>query len=181
MVNNYKILLNFWFDNKNSKKIFSADMEFDKLITEKFEAQYKQAKMGKLDHWKSEALSMLSLIITLDQLPRNMYRGTKQMYSTDEQASLLSKEAIKQGFINQVAKEQQSFFIMPLMHAENIEDQKICLAEAKKINSEQLFKYAQNHWVVIKKFGRFPHRNKILDRKSTKEEIDFLSQNPRGF
>jgi len=133
--------------------------------------------IGEIDSWTNEAESCLAYIIILDQFSRNMFRDTPQMYAADSLALDASKYAIKKGFDKQV-KKGRSFFYLPLMHSENLENQEECikqfeiLSEGKESGTE----YAIKHRDIIRQFGRFPHRNKILSRESTKEEIEFLTK-----
>ncbi|MBA8667887.1 DUF924 domain-containing protein [Holosporaceae bacterium 'Namur'] len=173
-------ILGFWFSQESQPLWFAKNNEFDTLITNKFYNIYKQASLERLAHWKNTPEGLLALIIILDQFPRNMFRDTPQAFSTDEKALNLVKYALHHIFDKQLSKnEYKHFLYLPLMHSENLEDQKLCL-DLFKEQKEQL-KYAKQHYEIIKKFGRFPHRNKILGRISSPKEIQFLKQPNSSF
>lgn len=165
-------ILNFWFFKENSTKWFIKSKDFDNLIIEKFSNTYIKAAKGDLDAWKETPEGMLALIIIFDQLPRNMFRGNAQSFATDAKALSLAKEAIAKGFDKKLTVEQQRFIYMPFMHSENLKDQNKSVELFAK--AEMSYNYAVRHREIIQKFGRFPHRNDLLRRSSTKEEINFL-------
>jgi len=165
-------ILNFWFSKENKKKWFVKDKDFDSLITEIFLNTYNQAANGGLDNWKETSEGLLSLIIILDQFPRNMFRDQAQSFAMDAKALSLAKEAIVKRIDKQLMLEQQRFIYMPFMHSENLEDQNISVELFT--NDEISYSYAIRHREIIQRFGRFPHRNILLGRESTQEEIEFL-------
>jgi uncharacterized protein (DUF924 family) len=175
----YTKVLDFWFSDENKSKWFLKDKNFDALITEKFLNYYDRAIKGDLDHWMESPKTMLALIIVLDQFPRNMFRNQPESFAADHIALFLSKEAIKKSMDKNLPSEYQRFFYMPLMHSENLDDQKLCVKLFKKNLST--IDYAKMHMNVIKKFGRFPHRNVILSRESTEEEVAFLKSPNSSF
>jgi len=170
----YKEVLHFWLEELTSKDHYTKNLELDKKITDKFKDLYSKAVIGEIDSWTNEPESCLAYIIILDQFSRNMFRDNPLMYAADPLALDAVKKAIEKGFDKQVEK-GRSFFYLPLMHSEKIEDQEECikqfeiLSEGKEGGTE----YAVKHRDIIKQFGRFPHRNKILSRESTPEEIEF--------
>lgn len=173
-------IIKFWFSDDSKPLWFAKSEPFDRLIATKFLLTYTYAKEGKLDAWKEKPESLVALIIILDQFPRNMFRNKPESFATDEQALALAKYGISHGFDKLLANpEHQKFFYMPFMHSEHLADQTLAL---------QLFKddplssdYAKRHYEIIKRFGRFPHRNAILGRVSTPEEIEFLKQPGSAF
>jgi len=166
-------ILGFWFLDENKPKWFIQDKEFDKVITEKFLGYYNVAASGSLDYWKGSSEGIVALIIILDQFSRNIFRGLAQSFATDSKALTMVKEAIDQGMDQEVFAEYRHFLYMPLMHSEDLEDQNLSVKLFS--NEPSSYEYAKMHMEIIKKFGRFPHRNKILGRKSTEEEIRFLT------
>jgi uncharacterized protein (DUF924 family) len=164
----FSVVLNFWFSQAVKPKWFIKDFEFDKLIAQKFENIYSMAKTEKLDQWMKTPEGCLAIIITLDQFPRNMFRGLPQSFETDSRALSLTKYALDNKMDKNLNFEQKQFLYMPLMHSETLNDQELSLTLFLS-NS-----YAKRHWEIIKTFKRFPHRNKILGRESIKEELEFL-------
>ncbi len=165
----FSVVLNFWFSDTVKPNWFIKDFDFDKLITQKFENIYLIAKTEQLDYWKKTPEGCLALIITLDQFPRNMFRNLPQSFETDSKALSLTKYALDNKMDKSLNLEQKQFLYMPLMHSENLNDQELSVTLFLYDNT-----YAKRHWEIIKNFNRFPHRNKILGRRSTKEEIEFL-------
>jgi len=172
---NYKHqdILDFWFSSETKPKWFAKDVNFDQEIIDKFESYYEAAKNGTLTTWDNSPLGTLALVITLDQLPRNMFRGTVLSFATDDLALAYTKKAIDKNFDAELTKEQKQFLYMPLMHSENLEDQMLSVELFSQFSENNQF--AIKHMEIIKRFGRFPHRNDILSRESTDEEIIFLS------
>ncbi len=169
---NHNIVIDFWFDNK--PKWFVKEQEIDNLIRERFLTVYDQAINGKLKNWESKAESLLSLVIVLDQFPRNMFRDTPQAFSGDKTSLFLVKEAIKKGFDLELSSDQRMFLYMPLMHSELLLDQELSVELYSKMDNIYTLNYAKAHRDIIVRFGRFPHRNKILGRISSVQELEFL-------
>jgi len=170
----YDDVLNFWFAEENKPKWFDKDENFDTAITENFTDLYKIIASGVLDHWKESALGSLALIITLDQFSRNMFRELPESYATDSKALSITKYAITKKLDEELSTDHKMFLYMPLMHSENLEDQKLCVQLFKDNPKEK--HYAEMHLrIIIERFGRFPHRNNALGRKSTEEELQFLT------
>ncbi|MEO1209984.1 MAG: DUF924 family protein [Cyanobacteria bacterium J06638_20] len=183
-------VLNFWFGDPTSpessyaqrrKLWFSKSEETDETIHQEFMSLYAQAATGELDSWAVEADSCLALLLILDQFPRNMFRDTPRAFATDGKALAIAKRAIEYGFDQAFKPIQRLFMYLPLEHSENLEDQhrSVALVEALKEEDTELedaYNYALRHRDVIQRFGRFPHRNIILGRQSTTEEVEFLQQ-----
>lgn len=172
-------IINFWF-GQSQKFWFVKKEQFDRQIKTQFLETYQQAALGRLVHWREQALSCLALIIVLDQFPRNMFRNSPQAFATDPQALNLAKYAVAKSFDRQLLNIQRWFIYLPFEHSENLQDQQtaVKLFEFLKndFNSETAIDYAYRHLQVIERFGRFPHRNKILGRESTTAEKEFLKQ-----
>jgi uncharacterized protein (DUF924 family) len=165
-------VLNFWFSNENKEKWFIKNKIFDKLIKDKFLALYEKAAAGMLVAWTHTPEGILALILILDQFPRNMFREHAKSFATDHQALMLAKEAIKKGIDKKLPALYQKFIYMPFMHSENLEDQQLSVQLFK--NDTLSYQYTVRHMEIIKNFGRFPHRNEVLGRKSTDAELEFL-------
>jgi uncharacterized protein (DUF924 family) len=165
----FENLINFWFQEKHKPNWFAKDPAFDQLIIEKFEPLYISLKDQKLDAWLNKSEILLALVILFDQFPRNMYRGTAKSFETDAKALDLTQYALRKNMDVDLTVEQKQFLYMPLMHSESLVDQALSI---KLFGPTHTF--AQSHFDIIKKFGRFPHRNDILGRSSTPAELEFL-------
>jgi uncharacterized protein (DUF924 family) len=179
-------ILDFWF--KNEKNWWSGTEAFDQEIRTRFETVHHSAAQGKLDAWLELPHTCLAYIILLDQFSRNMYRNTPLAFAQDPLALAACMHGREQKLDKDLPVKQRLFFYMPLEHSENIDDQKLCLALMRQLiddaqkedpaqvsQMQQAFDFAQRHYDIIAQFGRFPHRNIILDRESTQDELLFLS------
>ncbi|WP_286239548.1 DUF924 family protein [Neptuniibacter halophilus] len=194
MVEQIDEVLNFWFgplvdgftQSDKSDLWWGGSSEHDRLITELFGAQVRRALRGELDHWADTPRGRLALIILLDQFTRTIYRGSREAFSGDSQALRLSLEGRSSGHDRALEFVERTFFYMPLEHAESLEIQEQCLRcfeemllevpQSKRIQVENWLDFAVQHHEQIKRFGRFPHRNEVLGRSSTPEELAFLLQ-----
>ena len=178
-------ILDFWFGHREEpnygqrrKAWFVKDPAFDREIASRFKSDYEQAASSQLQHWRENAQSCLALIILLDQFPRNLFRGNKRTYATDEQALSLTRYALERGYDCELIPVQRWFIYFPLGHSESLSDQLQVVELARNLGDDpdSLFitSAAKKHLEVIQRFGRFPHRNQILGRKSTPEEEAFL-------
>jgi len=168
-----KQVLAFW-KKAGPKRWFKADPKFDHQVLDKFLVTHQAAELGKFAAWEEEAEGALALVIVLDQFPRNMFRGTARAFSTDALALAAAKRAVEQGFDRKVKLPERSFFYLPFEHSENLADQEQALKLYAATKDKELLRWAKLHHDVIQRFGRFPHRNEILGRVSTPEEIAFL-------
>lgn len=166
-------IVQFWRD-AGPKKWFEPDPAFDASIRERFLAAQEEAAAGKLAAWENSAQGALALLLLLDQFPRNMFRKTPRAFATDAQARGIAQRAIKAGFDLEVGDEMRSFFYLPFMHSEELADQELCLKLYRGYGNEDGIKYAEIHLDAIRRFGRFPHRNEILGRESSADEIAYL-------
>lgn len=188
-------VLSFWFGTahlgielyqQRRKLWFGKNPAVDQEIRDRFLDLYQQATEGKLDQWQRSPLGALALVILLDQFPRNMFRNTPQAFATDARARTVAKEAIEQGWDQDLPAVQRFFFYLPLEHSEHLPDQQQCLQHYQRLiaaNPElaDMLDYAIRHHEIIDRFGRFPHRNRILGRDSTPEELEFLKQPGSSF
>jgi len=167
-------ILDFWFKETPSTKWFDKDPSFDKKIRDLFLETYDAAKAGNIYSWKEGVDSYLALVILFDQFPRNMFRGDGKAFETDSLALKIAKKAIKKGLDKELGAIERKFLYMPFMHSENLEDQRESVKLFSLMEDQETTKYAIQHANIIEKFSRFPHRNKILKRQSSKEEELFL-------
>ncbi len=163
----------FWKD-AGADKWFSSDPAFDAEVRARFTETYEAGMRGELDGWERSAYGAFALVILFDQFPRNMFRGTPQAFATDEKAKQIAERAIAGGRDRAVDPEVHTFFYLPYMHSELLADQERCVALMAKSGKQENIKYAEIHRDAIERFGRFPHRNAILGRKPTPEEIAYL-------
>ena len=166
-------VLAFW-QEAGPERWFKVDPVFDALIREHFLATHEAAANGQLASWEETAKGALALVIALDQFPRNLFRGTARAFATDARAREVAGRAIKRGFEREFQPPLRNFFYLPSMHSEDLADQERSLAYMRAIGDENGIKYAEIHRDVIRRFGRFPHRNEALGRGSTPEETAFL-------
>jgi uncharacterized protein (DUF924 family) len=168
-------IIGFWYDDEISKQWFKSTAGLDNYIRTHYEAIWRQAKAGKLDSWLSTAEGCLALTIILDQFPLNMYRDKPESFSTESKAISVSKWAIDHGFDQQLPKDRLTFLYMPLMHSENMDDQNLSVSKFEAAGLDENARFARHHRGIVERFGRFPHRNEILGRDSTREELDWLA------
>lgn len=154
---------------------FEANPEFDARFRERFAAAHEHAAAGARAHWLEAPTSALALVLLLDQYPRNAFRGTPRMYATDELARAAASSAIGRGHDHAVDPALQVFFYLPLSHSENLADQERSVALHERLSPE-FQKHAVEHADIVRRFGRFPHRNVLLGRVSTPEELRFLAE-----
>ena len=172
-------VLRFWFE-EHPKDWFVKNPAFDAEIGRRFLALHEAAAAGQLAHWADDPHACLSLVIVLDQFPRNMFRGDARAFATDAQALAAARVILARGWNRSMSRPQQLFAYLPFEHSESLADQVLCCELMKDFDAEQL-RYAIRHREIIERFGRFPHRNAILGRASTPAEIEFLKQPGSGF
>jgi len=170
----YQDLIEFWFSEEASNHWFNSTKAFDRTLSEAYEDTWVEAKQGKLDYWRQSAVGSLALIIVLDQLPLNMFRGQAKSFSTEAQSREVAYVAIEKDFDQELPSNQKSFMYMPFMHSEDLDDQALAVKLFNKPGLEGNYRFARHHYNIVERFGRFPHRNKILGRKSSDAEIEYL-------
>jgi uncharacterized protein (DUF924 family) len=153
---------------------FKKDEEVDRTIAERFSATHKLAMARKLDSWQEQPLSSLALVLLLDQFSRNMFRGDARSFAGDRLAEAAATDAIAKNYHLQVEKQLAVFFFMPFMHSESISNQNRCVELMHRHGTGDYVKFARLHRDVIIRFGRFPHRNRVLGRHTTPAEQAFL-------
>jgi uncharacterized protein (DUF924 family) len=180
-------VIQFWFSPSEitdtasvRRRWFVKDPAFDREIINRFLPLHDQAAAGALDDWLTEAESALALVLVLDQFPRNMFRDTPRAFATDSVARAAASHALAQGFDRSMEPDRRQFFYVPFEHSEALADQEISLRLTAEMpgadQPKSLYQWALAHHAIIARFGRFPHRNAILGRTSTTEELAFLAR-----
>ena len=169
-----KLILDFWFVQCTPNMWFKKSDSFDQLLRTKFKKNIEICLKINIEQISISYDNYLSYILVLDQFTRNVFRNNPKAFEGDKTALELSKTAIENNFLLECKFHYNSFFLMPIMHSENIIDHELGLPFFKKFTNENTFKYALKHKKIIEKFSRFPHRNKILGRKSSESELEFL-------
>jgi uncharacterized protein (DUF924 family) len=143
-------------------------------VRARFLSLYEEAAAGRLGHWEASPEGALALVLVLDQFPRNMFRGEARAYAADSMARAVADRAIAAGHDEKFALPLRGFFYMPFMHSEHLSDQQRCIELFRAAGDTYSLKYAEEHADIIRRFGRFPHRNRVLGRTTTPEEQAFL-------
>ena len=169
-------VLRYWVHEVGPERWYDDANGLDAEIQDRFEELWRRAGDGDCDHWLLTPRGALALMIVLDQFPRNMFRGTAAAYRTDSRALRIAKQAIGRGHDKVTPEPERQFFYLPLMHSEGLPDQERCVRLIKlgmpRTGGEQL-EYARRHREVIRKFGRFPSRNRPLGRHDTEAELHY--------
>ena len=181
-----KAILYFWFKQSSHKEKFTKNTVFDQKIRDEFFEDYQKAINNEYDQWQDKADECLALVILLDQFSRNLFRNNPKAFSMDKKARLIANEAINWNYISELSANEILFLILPLIHSEDILDHKNFyklfdtyfknhpkFEEAKRMN--------KIHTDIIKRFGRYPYRNKVLGRESTNEEMEYLNTTHHKF
>ena len=167
-------VLTFW-KAAGRERWFRKDSAFDDEFRSRFLAAHEAAARGELDGWQATSDGALALLVLLDQFPRNCFRATPRMYATDAKAREVARAAHEAGLDLQAEPDLRGFFYLPFMHSESMADQDLCVRLMEPLGGESL-RYAQHHRAIVQRFGRFPHRNAVLGRPSSREEDTFLQE-----
>jgi uncharacterized protein (DUF924 family) len=174
-------VLDFWFQgDARDPRWFRKDLAFDKAVRDRFLPLYELAAGGGLASWLETPAECLALAIVLDQLPRNMFRGDPRAFAADPLAREAARSIVSQGWDRTMGEAEKLFAYLPFEHSESLADQDLACELMKDFDAEQV-RYALRHREIIRRFGRFPHRNAALGRASTAEEIEFLKGPGSGF
>ncbi|MCA8867600.1 MAG: DUF924 domain-containing protein [Rhodobacteraceae bacterium] len=168
----------FWIDEVGPEGWYNATEELDATIQERFGEIWERAAAGEYLDWACDPLRVLSLLILLDQFPRNMFRGSARAFATDRKALCVAKKAIERGYDLLEAEPERQFFYLPLMHSESLTDQERCVRLMKTrmpLAGPDSLIHAKVHREVIRNFGRFPYRNEALHRDATMKEQAYLN------
>ena len=166
-------IIKFWFEELESADWWKKNPKVDAQITERFGALWERHKAKAAEDFLEGPTGTLGAIILFDQFPRNMFRESAKAYSTDPLAQQIAELAVERGFDQQLSKTQRPFAYMPFMHAEDLRLQEMSVELFEKLGSNQ--KFAENHHAAIAEFGRFPHRNTVLGRVSSEEELQAIA------
>ncbi len=168
-------VVTFWFAADNRPLWFKATPSMDADLKRRFETLWEAARDGLLDHWRDTPEGCLALAIVLDQFPLNMYRGQPASFATQDQAIAVTRHALAKAFDARLPLAQRAFLYMPLMHSESLDDQDESVRRFESAGLKDNLRFAQHHHELIRRFGRFPHRNAILGRESSAEEAAYLA------
>ncbi len=166
-------LLRFWFDDEARARWFDSTPEFDDLLRDRYLTTWEAARDGALDLWAATPRGALALIIVLDQLPLNMFRGSPRSFETEAASRAVADAALASGFEAELDADEKTFLFMPFMHSESLPDQARCVTLFRDAGLET--RWAEHHRAIVARFGRFPHRNAILGRDDTPEEAAWLA------
>ena len=173
-------ILYFWFMETPDKKKFQKDFKFDQVIKDRFSNDYELAIQNKLDDWQDTDRGCLALIILLDQFSRNLFRKSGKAFEQDEKSRSVLLKIIANNFLDKMNENERLFALLPLIHSESISDHEKAYELMEKYlknhsDLEKIKKFWLDHTAVIKRFGRYPHRNEVLNRISSDEEVEFLN------
>jgi uncharacterized protein (DUF924 family) len=174
-------VLAFWFDEIEPRQWWVAEPEFDGQVRARFQALHEQAMRGELYHWRTAPRGRLAEIILLDQFSRNIYRHTPAAFAQDPMALVLAQEAVAAGVHQLLAPMERSFLLLPYMHSESRRIHALAEPLYRRFAPPSNYEFELKHKAIIDRFGRYPHRNEILARPSTPEEIEFLTQPGSAF
>lgn len=183
-------VLRFWFGEPHEygnkrKSWFEKNPAFDAELRDRFLALHDEAMARRLEHWRMSPSECLAYIVVLDQFSRNLYRNDARAFAADALALEAGREAIARGFDRSLLPVERQFVYLPFEHSESIEDQRQCCTLMKSLidhpETGDVLEWALKHLHVIERFGRFPHRNAALGRRSTPEELEYLAQPGAGF
>lgn len=174
-------VLDFWFEELAPMQWWQKNPELDQIIRDRFGKINQEAARGECASWRESSEGRLAEIIVLDQFSRNIFRESAQAFANDGMAVLLTQEAIRVGADKTLRPAQRSFLYMPLMHSESADIHEIAVKMFSQAGMEDNLEFEMKHKVIIDRFGRYPHRNAILNRASSPEEIAFLQEPNSSF
>ena len=177
----YQTIIDFWFQELEPSQWWQKDLDFDAMIQKRFGHLHEQATAGELYSWRETAKGSLAEIIILDQFSRNIYRDKPEAFASDPLALALSQFAISKKFDEQLNQTERSFMYLPFMHSESAMIHEGALKLYESLGNAGNLDFELRHKTIIDRFGRYPHRNKILGRLSSAEEAEFLKQPNSGF
>ena len=177
----YREILRFWFEEIDPAKWWAKDETFDLSIRARFAEIHARATRCELFEWRAEARGRMAEIIVLDQFSRNMFRGSPLAFASDALALALAQEAIAARAEQALSPIERSFLYLPFMHSESLKIHEVAMELYRKNGIQGNLDFEIKHKQIIERFGRYPHRNAILGRQSTEEEIEFLKQPGSGF
>ena len=173
-------VLDFWFAEENQPFWFQKSDDFDQAVRSRFAGLLAQAAQSELSRWRDSLHGRLAEIIVLDQFPRNLHRNSPAAFAHDNMAVALTQEAMRQSGFADMAERERHFMLMPLMHSESRTIHALAL-ELFTRHAAHALVHEEQHKAIIDRFGRYPHRNAVLGRDSTAEELEFLKQEGSSF
>ncbi|CAM0556980.1 hypothetical protein EHLJMEHL_02068 [Vreelandella titanicae] len=181
MSSDAQAVLDFWFEELTPAQWFKKDAELDRTISQRFGALHVQAAQCECYAWRQTAEGRLAEIIVLDQFSRNIYRDDARAFATDTLALALAQEAVAVGADAPLSRVQRPFLYMPYMHSESVVIHELAMQLFDQPGLENNLDFEVRHKAIIDRYGRYPHRNALLGRDSTDEELDFLKQPGSSF
>jgi uncharacterized protein (DUF924 family) len=181
MMDEMQGLLDFWFAEDNRPLWFAPTPDFDHAVGQRYGDTFARAAAGELTGWEDSPEGCVALCLLLDQMPRHMFRGTPRAFATDDKAVAVAERAVSRGFDHGLSSSYKTFLYMPFMHSERLADQLRAVALFDSAGLSEPRDYAKDHLSIIRRFGRFPHRNAILGRSSTPAELEFLAQHDEHY
>jgi uncharacterized protein (DUF924 family) len=177
----YEEVIRFWFDELDASCWWTKSDELDATICGRFGATHTAAVAGELEAWRQSAEGRLAEVIAIDQFSRNIYRDRAESFAWDSMALALAQEAIRAGADQELAVERRAFLYLPFMHSESLAIHERAVELFSQPGLENNLDFEHKHKAIIDRFGRYPHRNEVLGRESTPEEIEFLRQPGSSF
>jgi uncharacterized protein (DUF924 family) len=177
----FEEVLSFWFEETEPKQWWKVDPVFDDLLRQRFSDFLQKGAQGELYEWRTIARGRLAEVIVLDQFPRNIYRNTPQAFAQDPMALVLAQEAVASGALQALSPIERAFLLMPYVHSESKAIHVVAEALFREFAPADNYEFELKHKVIIDRFGRYPHRNGILGRESTDQELEFLKQPGSSF
>ena len=177
----YKVVIDFWFNEISPAQWWVKDEAFDQEIRKRFLDIHQRANRGELYPWRTTAEGRLAEIIVLDQFSRNIFRDQPQSFASDALALILAQEAVSRQEDQNIAENRRSFMYLPYMHSESIVIHQQAVKLYAMLGNASNLEFELKHRDIIEKFGRYPHRNSILMRESSEEELAFLQQPNSSF
>ena len=174
-------VLSFWFEQNGPEQWWTRDPQFDAEIRSRFGATHRRAVLGELHDWRDTPEGRLAEIIVLDQFSRNLYRDDARAFAADGMALALAQEAVRVGADQAVPPVRRQFFYMPYQHSESRQIHEDAMRLFERLEEPEGLDYERRHKAIIDRFGRYPHRNEVLGRPSTDEEVAFLREPGSSF
>ena len=172
----YQSVLHFWFHEIEPAQWWKVHPGFDRVIAERFSALHQQAACGELFEWRSTPRGRLAEVLVLDQFSRNIFRNDPRAFASDALALVLAQEAVSAKVDNELTQEERTFLYMPYMHSESKLIHLVAEELFRKHAPQSNYEFELRHKKIIDRFGRYPHRNTVLGRESTPEELTFLTE-----
>lgn len=177
----YQKILTFWFNEITAEQRFKKDESFDEHLRERFGELHESVSKGERFDWRETIQGRLAEVIVLDQFSRNLFRGKSESFKFDGMSLVLAQEAIRTGEVDHLTSDEKAFLFMPFMHSESMAIHELAVNLFSEEGMETYLDFEHRHFDIIKRFGRYPHRNEILKRESTAEEIAFLKEPNSSF